>query len=96
MERSKPGVPKKTSPHNRLHELRESAGLSQVEVAKRFHGGVTPAGISRHEQGVKHLSHVAVEQYGEIYKVWTYELFRERIGGDDAWQDGQYRLSRST
>jgi hypothetical protein len=45
---------------------------------------------------VKHLSHVAVEQYGEIYKVWTYELFRERIGGDDAWQDGQYRLSRST
>jgi transcriptional regulator with XRE-family HTH domain len=33
--------------------------------------------VSRHETGVKRLSHDAVIKYARLYKVWSYELFRE-------------------
>jgi transcriptional regulator with XRE-family HTH domain len=60
---------------NRLRELRIRSRLNQTEVATLL--GVTPAVVSRHETGVKRLSHDAVIKYARLYKVWSYELFRE-------------------
>lgn len=64
-----------SAPTNRLRELRDRSRLTLQEVSM-ITGFSVPA-ISRHESGGRSLSEEAILKYASLYKVHTYELFRE-------------------
>jgi hypothetical protein len=55
--------------------------------------------IEAHERGEEPLTLEQIKKYAQLYKVFTYELFRSptRRGGEDAWneEEGHYRLDLS-
>lgn len=67
---------KNNSAHvNKLRELRDRSRLTLQEVSLLT--GFTVSAISRHENGGRSLSEEAIIKYANLYKVHTYELFRE-------------------
>lgn len=60
---------------NRLRELRDRSRLTLEEVSI-ITGFAVPT-ISRHENGSRSLSEDAIIKYAQLYKVHTYELFRQ-------------------
>ena len=64
-----------SAPENRLRELRDRSRLTLQEVS--ILTGYTVSAISRHESGGRSLSEEAIIKYANLYKVHTYELFRE-------------------
>ena len=66
---------KNKAPENRLRELRDRSRLTLQEVS--ILTGFTVSAISRHESGERSLSEDAILKYASLYKVHTYELFRE-------------------
>lgn len=59
---------------NRLKELRDRSRLTLQEVSL-ITGFSVPA-ISRHESGERGLTEEAIVKYASLYKVHTYQLFR--------------------
>ena len=64
-----------SAPMNRLRELRDRSRLTLEEVSLITGFGVTT--ISRHENGSRSLSEEAILKYAQLYKVHTYEIFRQ-------------------
>lgn len=64
-----------SAPVNKLRELRDRSRLTLQEVSLLT--GFTVSTISRHESGGRSLSEEAIIKYANLYKVHTYELFRE-------------------
>lgn len=74
-----------SAPENRLRELRDRSRLTLQEVS--ILTGFTVSTISRHENGGRSLSEEAIIKYAGLYKVHTYELFREAGKDDDDERD---------
>lgn len=70
------------APKNRLRELRDRSRLTLEEVS--LITGISPAAISRHENGSRGLSEANILKYAALYKVNTHELFinTEGAAGD--------------
>ena len=64
-----------SAPQNRLRELRDRSRLTLDEVS--ILTGFSVPTISRHENGGRSLSEEAILKYAQLYKVHTYELFRQ-------------------
>lgn len=74
-----------SAPENRLRELRDRSRLTLQEVS--ILTGFTVSTISRHESGGRSLSEDAILKYAGLYKVHTYELFREAGKEEDNGRD---------
>jgi hypothetical protein len=85
---SRPGVPTK----NRLLALRMRSRLSPKDVQAVT--GIHSDHLEAAEWGEEGLTHKEIKALAKLYKVWSYELFQERIGGEDAWQHGQYWIGK--
>ena len=77
---------------NRLYELRMRSRLLPEEVQAVT--GINPERLVAAEQGAVGLGHSEILRLAKLYKTWSYELFTERIGGEDAWQDGEYWIKQ--
>ena len=64
-----------SAPANRLREFRDRSRLTLEEVSILTGFSVTT--ISRHENGSRSLSEEAILKYANLYKVHTYEIFRQ-------------------
>lgn len=64
-----------SAPLNRLRELRDRSRLTLEEVS--LITGFNTTTISRHESGARSLSEEAILKYAQLYKVHTYEIFRQ-------------------
>lgn len=64
-----------SAPMNRLRELRDRSRLTLEEVS--LITGFNTTTISRHESGARSLSEEAILKYSQLYKVHTYEIFRQ-------------------
>ena len=78
-----------SAPENRLRELRDRSRLTLQEVSLLT--GFTVSTISRHENGGRSLSEDAILKYASLYKVHTYELFREAGKEEDNERDTEVR-----
>ena len=78
-----------SAPENRLRELRDRSRLTLQEVS--ILTGFTVSTISRHENGGRSLSEEAIIKYANLYKVRTYEIFREAGKDDDDDRDTETR-----
>ena len=65
-----------SAPANRLKELRDRSRLTLEEVSILTNYSVPT--ISRHENGGRSLSEEAILKYASLYKVHTYEIFRDK------------------
>lgn len=63
------------APKNRLREFRDRSRLTLEEVS--ILTGFSVPTISRHESGGRSLSEEAILKYAALYKVHTYEIFRQ-------------------
>lgn len=64
-----------SAPPNRLREFRDRSRLTLEEVSILTGFSVTT--ISRHESGSRSLSEEAIIKYANLYKVHTYEIYRQ-------------------
>lgn len=71
---------KEKAKENRLRELRDRSRLTLQEVS--ILTGFSVPAISRHESGDRSLTEEAIIKYAQLYKVHTYELFRESVVND--------------
>jgi transcriptional regulator with XRE-family HTH domain len=78
-----------SAPENRLRELRDRSRLTLQEVS--ILTGFTVSTISRHENGGRSLSEEAIIKYANLYKVHTYEIFREAGKDEDDDRDTETR-----
>jgi transcriptional regulator with XRE-family HTH domain len=78
-----------SAPTNRLRELRDRSRLTLQEVS--ILTGFAVSAISRHESGSRSLSEEAIIKYANLYKVHTYELFREAGKEEDDEGDTEIR-----
>ena len=62
-----------SAPKNRLRELRDRSRLTLEEVS--ILTGFTVPAISRHENGGRSLSELAIRKYAALYKVPTHQIF---------------------
>jgi transcriptional regulator with XRE-family HTH domain len=71
-----------SAPQNRLREFRDRSRLTLEEVS--ILTGFSVPTISRHESGGRSLSEEAILKYAALYKVHTYELFRQSEVDDES------------
>lgn len=69
-----------SAPKNRLRELRNRSRLTLEEVS--ILTGFSVPTISRHENGGRSLSEIAISKYAALYKVPTHQLFVDPIVGE--------------
>lgn len=60
----------------RIKELRESKGLSQVDVVGRMHGEIDPTNISRIESGRTNPTIYTLFRMAEALEVQPFELIK--------------------
>lgn len=70
-----------SAPKNRLKELRDRSRLTLEEVS--ILTGFSVPTISRHENGGRSLSEIAISKYAALYKVPTHQLFLKPLEGNE-------------
>jgi transcriptional regulator with XRE-family HTH domain len=74
MQTGRPAKSKRSEFGARLHALRETAGLSQAQVAEKL--DITQPSYAAWERRTVALSHVQLQQLAEIFGVKIEEFFR--------------------
>lgn len=70
-----------SAPKNRLRELRDRSRLTLEEVS--ILTGFKVPTISRHENGGRSLSEIAIQKYAALYKVPTHQIFIRPLEGEE-------------